>query len=99
MHSNENIFLTERLPLAVYLHASRKLVFRRCGEGPNPGRIRFAFDDPEGVGDQRELDFENGALCSATALFASLKFLRRKMSEAQSNNSENRKNEHDNYSL
>jgi hypothetical protein len=79
---DENVFITERLPLAAYLHASRKLRYRSCGHGLNPGKIRFAFDDPEGIGDQLEVEYDSGAVCSATALFAAQKFMRRKMDEA-----------------
>jgi len=43
--------------------------------------VRFVFDDPKLIGAQEELYFDRGALCPAIALFASQKFLRRKMSE------------------
>jgi len=73
-------FTTERLPLAIYLHASGCLVFERC-ERVGDRKISFVFDDPKGRGDEDELEFDRGAPFSASALFASQKFLRRKMTE------------------
>ena len=62
MQSNENEswFITERLPLAAYLHASGRLKFRSCGFGPDAsnGKVRFVFDDPGNIGDQLELEFD-----------------------------------------
>jgi hypothetical protein len=78
------MFTTERLQLAIYLHASGRLQFERC-ERSGDGKARFVFDDPEQIGDQLELDFERGAPLAATSLFASQKFLRRKMSDALDN--------------
>jgi hypothetical protein len=77
-------FSTERLPLAIYLHASGKLAFDRCDPAGN-GKVRFVFEDHQHLGDQLELEFERGAAVSATALFASQKFLRRKMTETLKN--------------
>lgn len=77
-------FSTERLQLAIYLHASQQLPFLRCEAGEN-GKIRFVFDDPDANGSQAELQFDRGAEVSASDLFASQKYLRRKMSEATEN--------------
>ena len=77
-------FLTERLQLAVFLHATGQLRFLRC-ERSRPGKVRFVFEDPESIGNDLELDFDRGATVSGSALFASQKFLRRKMSEALEN--------------
>jgi len=85
------IFETERLPLAIYLHASGSLRFSHC-EPVDAGKVQFVFLDPSSLGDQAELEFENGAVATAKSIFASQTFLRRKMSEAQALNSENRKN-------
>lgn len=74
-----NTFSTERLPLAVFLHATDRLRFLRCEPSSN-GKLRFVFDDPEQIGPSAELEFDRGASVSATALFASPKFLRRRMS-------------------
>lgn len=82
-------FATERLQLAIFLQASQRLQFLRCEASTNPGKLRFVFDDPGNTGAQAELDFDRGAETPATAIFASQKFLRRKMSEAL----ENRRNE------
>jgi hypothetical protein len=92
MQSDENVFITERLPLAAYLHASKKLKFRLCGQGLNPGKILFSFTDPDAIGDQLEVEFDSGAACSATALFASQKFMRRKMTDALNRSTENERN-------
>jgi hypothetical protein len=90
MQPNQYRFLTERLPLAIYLHASGRLIFSHC-EDAGRNKLQFVFLDPSNMGDQFELEFENGAVCVANSLFASQKFLRRKMSEAQNYN-EKRKN-------
>jgi hypothetical protein len=77
---NRDTFLTERLQLAIYLHASQRLSFLRCEAGQN-NKIRFVFEDPESFGSQVELEFDRGAEVAASGLFASQKYLRRKMSE------------------
>jgi hypothetical protein len=77
-------FRTERLPLAIFLHATGRLRFLGC-EPNGDGRLHFAFADPEQAGAQVELEYERGASVAATALFASQKFLRRKMNEALNN--------------
>jgi hypothetical protein len=73
-------FSTERLPLAIYLHASQRLLFLRCDVGDS-GKIRFVFEDSSDSGPQYELEFDRGAEVAASDLFASQKYLRRKMSE------------------
>ena len=73
-------FSTERLQLAVYLHAAQRLPFLGCEAGGN-GKIRFVFEDQESIGPQAELESDRGAEIAASDLFASQKFLRRKMSE------------------
>jgi hypothetical protein len=77
-------FSTERLQLAIYLHASQRIPFLRCEARPS-GKISFLFDDPSNVGSQLELEFDRGAEVAASDLFASQKYLRCKMSEALSN--------------
>jgi hypothetical protein len=72
-------FRTERLPLAIFLHATASLPFLRCVPGSN-ARVIFEFSDPENRGHQMELEFDRGALMPAVALFASQKFLRTQMS-------------------
>ena len=74
-------FSTERLPLAIFVHASGRLLFRGC-ELVRPGALRFVFEDPERLGKQIELEFDRGAPLSATSLFASQKLLRQTMTEA-----------------
>ncbi len=82
--SSEGTFSTERLQLAIFLHADARLCFLDC-ERIGQSKVRFVFDDPTHKGDSLELEFENGAKVSATSLFASQKYLRRKMSEAMDN--------------
>jgi hypothetical protein len=90
---NENpTFVTERLPLAIFLHATQRLQLSRCERVG--GKVQFVFADPEHIGDQAELDFENGQSVPAKSLFASQTYLRRKMSDTlQENPNENRKDE------
>jgi hypothetical protein len=71
-------FVTERLPLAIFLHATGRLRFLGC-EPNGEERVRFVFADPISNGTQAELEFDRGAEVSASALFASQKFLRRAM--------------------
>jgi hypothetical protein len=73
-------FSTERLQLAIYIHATEKLSFLGC-ELVRLGALRFVFADPECLGKQIELEFDRGAAVPATVLFASQKFLRRTMTE------------------
>ena len=75
-----NTFCTERLQLAIFIHATDRLPFTGC-ELVRPGALRFVFEDPEHLGKQVELEFDRGAAVAATALFASQKFLRRSMTE------------------
>lgn len=82
---DESTFSTERLQLAIYLHASGRLPFIRC-EAQGSGKIRFVFEDAtQQDGSDAELEFDRGAEVRATALFASQKYLRRRMSEALEN--------------
>ena len=80
MQSNTGTFSTVRLQLAAYLHAGKLLPFLRCEPGA-AGKVAFLFDDPAGAGPQLEYEYENGAACSAAALFASQKYLRRKIDQ------------------
>lgn len=73
-------FVTERLQLAVFLHATKLLTLDRCELSPS-GKVRFVFVEPRTKGEQRELEFDTGASVPATALFASQKYLRRKINQ------------------
>ncbi len=88
---SRNPFKTERLQLATYLHATERLPFLGC-ESDGTGKVAFAFEDLNGVGPQLELEYEKGAPCSAAALFASQKYLRRKIDQTLA--SELRRNAH-----
>ena len=72
-------FRTDRLNLAVYLHASKRLTLTRLDE-VQPGKIEFTFNDPEERGAEHAFAFEDGAPCRAISLFASQVQLRRQMS-------------------
>ena len=87
--TTEDTFLTERLPLAIFLHASQRLRLSRCELVGD--KVLFVFNDPEHLGDQAELDFENGAQVSAKSLFASQTYLRRRMSALNRKDEYNRK--------
>ncbi len=79
-------FSTERLPLAIAIHASGRLSFRSC-DRIGTEKVEFLFDDPDSVGSQVELEFDSGALAvPAIQIFASQKFLRRQMSQALEEN-------------
>ncbi len=75
-------FSTERLPLAISLHASGRLRFLRCVRN-GPDRVEFLFEDMEAKGSEAELEFDRGTLMvAASDIFASQKYLRRQMSAA-----------------
>jgi hypothetical protein len=61
-----------------------KLRLSHC-ESESGGKVRFVFNDPKQLGDELELAFELGAQLPVTAVFASQKFLRRKISETLNN--------------
>ncbi len=77
-------FLTERLQLAIYLHATGEPRFLGC-ESNGMGKVRFVFEDPDRNGDKLELEFDRGASVPATAIFASQRFLRRMMTDTLNN--------------
>src|SRR5207245_9157719 len=80
----ESQFTTERLQLAIFLHANQSLPVMRC-ERSGSGKVRFLFEDENRTGTQAELEFDRGAAVSATELLAGQTLLRRKMSEALEN--------------
>ena len=73
-------FVTERLQLAVFLHATKLLTLDHCELSPC-GKVKFVFVEPRTEGEQGELEFDTGASVPATALFASQKYLRRKINQ------------------
>jgi hypothetical protein len=78
-------FCTERLPLAIGIHATRRLTFLRC-ERIGPEHVEFVFADPQSKGTDVELEFDSGRLMvAASEIFASQKYMRRRMSEALEN--------------
>lgn len=77
-------FITEDLPFAAYLHASRKLRFLTC-QVNGIGRIAFVFADANQEGNRLHLEFESGAECGAVTLYDSIRHLRRVMDRTRSN--------------
>src|SRR5215831_447921 len=68
-------------PPAGYLPARlQRLQFSRCKLVGD--KVEFVFHDPLQIGDQAELDFENGECVSAKSLFGSQTYLRRRMTHA-----------------
>ena len=88
-------FVTERLPLAIFLHATHRLRLSHCELAGD--KVQFVFDDPEQKGDEAELAFENGECVPAKSLFASQTYLRRRMSDALNRKDEYRKNGYATY--
>jgi len=86
-------FATERLHLAIFLHATGALVLKRCGLAANR-KVTFIFEDPKGIGCEQELAFDRGAMARGTDIFASQKFIRRKMSELTENRRIEKSNEY-----
>ena len=76
-------FKTERLPLAVFLHAANRLSFKNC-EPSRPGKLVFIFDDPDNRGIDEQLAFDAGASVPANAIFGSYNFMRQVMTETKS---------------
>jgi len=91
-------FVTERLQLAVFLHATKLLTLHHCELSPS-GKVRFVFVEPRSKGDQSELEFETGASVPATALFASQKYLRRKINQLLNDRRINNRYESDTHCL
>jgi len=87
----EETFLTEDLPFAAYLQASRKLRFLTC-QVSGVDRVAFVYADPNNEGDQLHLNFESGAECPAAAFYDSIRHLRRVMDRTRTRSIE--QNEH-----
>src|SRR5712672_3458171 len=68
----EETFLTEDLPFAAYLQASRKRRFLTC-QVSGVDRVAFVYADPNNEGDQLHLNFESGAECPAAAFYDSIR--------------------------
>ncbi len=77
-------FITQDLPFAAFLHATRKLHFLACECSNGNGRIAFLFDDPKREGDRLHIEFESGAECPAVSFYDAVRHLRRVMTRAQS---------------
>jgi len=84
-------FSTHDLPLAAFLHSTRRLRFLRCE--PERGRVSFLFEDTRGEGPSVESEFIAGAPAPANAFYESIRFLRRTMDATQSRNREQGQND------
>jgi hypothetical protein len=78
-------FRTEDLPLAAFLHATRRLPFVGCESVNGKGRTAFLFEDPNGDGERLHIEFESGAECPAATFYDSVRHMRRIMSRVQNN--------------
>ena len=78
-------FATQRLPLAIYLHATGHLRFLRTEAGGN-NKLWFVFQDDQHSGPQLELEFDRGAVVSARNIFSSQTYLRRQMTASDAEN-------------
>ena len=78
---NQGKFSTRRFQLAIFIHASSKLEFLGC-QPVGGGEVLFVFDDANDEADALQLAFESREKVSAIALFASQRFLRRKIAAA-----------------
>ncbi len=77
-------FITQDLPFAAFLHATRKLRFLGCECLNGNGRVAFVFDDPSEEGERLNVEFESGAECPAVSFYDAVRHLRRVMTRAQS---------------
>ncbi len=80
-------FRTADLPLAAFLHSTRKLKFLRCESvsGNGGGKLEFIFEDPDGQGEDLHLGFESGAECPAASFYDSLRHIRKIMTRTPTN--------------
>jgi len=81
-------FSTRRFPLAIFVHATRKLPFLRLDPGPGTSFL-FVFRDDKHEGSHVELEFDQGASVVARDLFSSQTYLRRALDDAQIGEFEN----------
>src|SRR5215471_74125 len=78
MSSGSQTFRTTDLPLAAYLHSTRRLPFIGC-EQAGPALVAVCFNDPHGEAESISIEFEAGAQCVATAFYDSIRRLRKVM--------------------
>jgi len=72
-------FATDRLALAIAMHATGRLRFLNCTLA-SQNKVNFVFADPDGKSSDHEFDFSSGSLTApVTAVFASQNFLRDQM--------------------
>jgi hypothetical protein len=88
-------FLTEDLPFAAFICATRRLPFLRCESVNGNGRVVFVFDDAKGEGEDLHIQFESGAECPAVTFYDSIRHLRRVMSRVGNNGARN--SDHDTF--
>jgi hypothetical protein len=80
LNDDINEFKTERLQVAVFLHATQLLKLKGL-QTSRPGKAFFVFADPDRRADEHELNFNRGAHVAATSLFASQTYLRRLLTQ------------------
>ena len=74
-------YVTKRLPVAAYLHCTKALEF--TGMRKRNEIVLFEFLDPQGRGDEIEMELEQGrAMVEARLYASSQQFLKNKMYQA-----------------
>jgi len=76
------VFKTKRLHLAAYLHAAGVLRFSHA-ESDVHGRTIFVFEDPERIGAEAELAYDNGAPVAAVSFSSSLTYVRKQIDSVE----------------
>src|SRR5262249_28746013 len=77
------LFLTDDLPFAAYLHASRRLLYISSKRN-DANRVEFVFADPDNLGESLNFEFETGAECSAVQFYDTIRRLPRIMDRTRS---------------
>jgi len=71
-------FCTDHLPLASFIHCTKRLPFLGCEPERDGGRhVIFIFSDSHGEANKIITEFESGAQCSAADFYDSLRRLRK----------------------
>jgi hypothetical protein len=81
----EQVWRTENLPVAAFIHATRALKFLRCEPAGRPGILQFVFGDPNDQGDDLELSYDSGAKVVASAHFSAIRAMRTAMTKTTTN--------------
>jgi hypothetical protein len=80
MRTDDTMYATDQLAMAIFLYASNSLKFLRIEE-IRRGKLRFVFADPDRKSTELEFAFESGSAVSVIATLAAQKYLRRAMND------------------